>query len=92
MDELLILLVSRDPSTDYICNYLLMDGHYVDIAEDVNEAKLMIQIRKYDLVLIGFSISRLEEIDISGQLKRIDPSVKIIFLSCRYYLLPALQV
>ena len=35
MEELLILLVSKDSITDYISNYLLMDGHYIDVAENL---------------------------------------------------------
>ena len=80
MDELLILLVSEDSFTDYISNYLLMDGHYVDVAENLETTKLMIQIRKYDLLLISFVCSMEKEIDVSKQLKRLDPSIKIVFL------------
>jgi len=80
MDELLILLLSRDSFTDYICNYLLMDGHYVDVAEDMEMARFMIQIRKYDLVFISFATSKEEETIITRQLQKIDPTVKLIFL------------
>jgi len=80
MDELLILLLSRDSLTDYICNYLLMDGHYVEVAEDMEMARFMVQIRKYDLVLIGFPASKEEEMIVSRQLQKLDPGVKLIFL------------
>ena len=80
MDELLILLVSKDSITDYISNYLLMDGHYIDVAENFETAEIMIQIRKYDLVIISFPCSKKEEIDIFKQIKRYAPTIKIIFL------------
>ncbi len=80
MEELLILLVSRDSFTDYICNYLLMDGHYVDVAENIESATLMIQIRKYDLLLIGLAVSQEEEVIICKELQKFNPSMKIIFL------------
>lgn len=78
VDELLILLLSKDSFTDYICNYLLMDGHYVDVAEDIESAKIMMQIRKYDLLLICFTLPKHEEAIIYKQFKRIDSSIKIL--------------
>ena len=80
MEELLILLVSKDSITDYICNYLLMDGHYIDVAENLETAKIMIQIRKYDLLLISSVFSKEEEMVIFRQLRRLAPSIKINFL------------
>jgi len=80
MGDLLILLVSKDSFADYICNYLLMDGHYVDIVENIEAAKFMVQVRKYDLLIISFEISKEEEIVITRQMQKFDPSLKIIFL------------
>ena len=80
MGDLLILLVSRDSFADYICNYLLMDGHYVDVVENVDAAKFMVQVRKYDLLIFSFEIPREEEIAITQQMQKLDPSLNILFL------------
>lgn len=80
MGDLLILLVSKDSFADYICNYLLMDGHYVDVVENVEAAKFMVQVRKYDLLILSFEISREEEIAVTQQMQKLDPSLKVLFL------------
>ena len=80
MDELLILLLSKDSFTDYICNYLLMDGHYVEIVDDIEIARQMIQIRKYDLLLISIAKSLEQEMAISRHLQKIDPSLRRLCL------------
>ncbi|MEW6380676.1 MAG: PilZ domain-containing protein [bacterium] len=80
MGDLLILLVSKDSFADYICNYLLMDGHYVDIVENVEAAEFMVQVRKYDLLILSSNVKREEEVAITRQMQRLDPSLKLLFL------------
>ncbi|MCL6584097.1 MAG: PilZ domain-containing protein [bacterium] len=91
MGDLLILLISKDSFADYICNYLLMDGHYVDTVENIEAAKFMVQVRKYDLLIISSNVTKEEEIAISRQMHKLDPSLRLLFL-CRLLTQQAIEI
>ena len=82
MGDLFILVVSEDSYfRDYLCNYLLMDGHYVDCAKHSNIARQMLRRMEYDLVLLSVSnfnhdsdILTTEEVNESGT------NTEVIFL------------
>ena len=53
MCDLFILIVSDDINfKDYLSNYLLMDGNYVETADQLDNARRMLKNMKYDLVII----------------------------------------
>ena len=82
MGDLFILVVSSDNNfRDYICNYLLMDGHYVDTANHSQTARQMLQRIQYDLVLL--SISNLDNVDdllSIEEIHEINPDTELVFL------------
>ncbi|MGA1843090.1 MAG: PilZ domain-containing protein [bacterium] len=82
MGDLFILVVSGDANfRDYLCNYLLMDGHYVDSATQSNTARQMLQRIQYDLVLL--SISKFDQEDdvlTTEEIKGMNPATEVVFL------------
>jgi len=82
MGDLFILVVSGDANfRDYLCNYLLMDGHYVDSATQSNTARQMLQRIQYDLVLMSISqFDHEEDILTTEEIKGMNPATEVVFL------------
>ncbi|MBN2374086.1 PilZ domain-containing protein [bacterium] len=82
MVDLFILVVSRDANfKDYICNHLLMDGHYVDTTDKPDIARRMLQAMRYDLVLLNLSeFSKEIEALSEEEIHEINPDSEVIFL------------
>jgi CheY-like chemotaxis protein len=82
MGDLFILVVSDDSNfRDYLCNYLLMDGHYVDCAKNPNIARQMLRRMQYDLVLLSVSgYNHDSDILTTEEVREISPNTEIVFL------------
>jgi len=82
MGDLFILVVSSDNNfRDYICNYLLMDGHYVDTANQSQIARQMLQRIQYDLVLLSISsFDNVDDILTIEEVHEINTHTELVFL------------
>lgn len=82
MGDLFILVVSDDPNfMDYLCNYLLMDGHYVDCAKHSNVARQMFRRMQYDLVLLSVSgFNHDSDILTTEEVHEISQNTELVFL------------
>jgi CheY-like chemotaxis protein len=82
MGDLFLLVISDDSNfRDYLCNYLLMDGHYVDCAKDSNIARQILRRMQYDLILLSVSGYKHDsDILTIEEVREINPNAEIIFL------------
>ena len=82
MGDLFLLVVSDDSNfRDYLCNYLLMDGHYVDCSKDSNIARQMLRRMQYDLVILSITgYDHDSEILTTEEVLDINPNTEVVFL------------
>ncbi len=82
MGDLSIFVLSNDLNfKDYLCNYLLMDGHYVDSTNQLSIARQMLQRIHYDLILLSLSDCKQEAGLLSEEeIQEINPESEVIFL------------
>lgn len=82
MGDLYILVVSGDANfRDYLCNYLLMDGHYVDTANHSDIARKKLQGICFDLILLSVSnLDNKADILTVEEVQEINPNSELVFL------------
>ena len=77
-----ILLVDDDQDINYTLRMLLeAEGYHVYSADNETQAKAIVEERRIDLSIIDYVLEDTSGAGIARALKRIDESLKIIFLS-----------
>ncbi len=87
-----ILIVEDDYSLRLaICDYLKMEGHVCEVAQNVNQARIKTEDNRYDCIILDLGLPDGNGLDIIKVLKKNEASDGILILSARDSLNDKLQ-